>query len=429
MNNKRTFFVLLLVGLLAMCFSSVTAAEKPKKIIVACVKNTSDYKTIKPLIAKWSEKTGVEVEIIEEDTTTYVSSYVLAGRTGKPKLDVVAIWDFYIDQLYPMLIPLDGSYDSNISLSPKDKEDFLDIGLTEYKGHPYLLPYSLDTRLLYYRTDLLEKAGFTRPPETWKELVEYAQALTKDLDGDGNIDQWGFASICAPGQVYNTYTFFDFLFQGLGGIFDEKDKPIFNSSEGVKALQFMVDLRNKYKVMPPDVITYTNNEVHTGFLAGKFAMVNHWPYLFGMVKGSNVEGKVGYSKEAYCEGGKSVSVFNKWAFGIPKISEHKLTAWDLISYLTSTEAGIFEFSEQKDWPLRKSVYSAAEVQRLVPDSHREFSEVVFRIAREFSKPVLLPRAGEVSQIMADHIDKGMVGKTSPQETLDAAVAEISKLLR
>src|SRR5690606_13083568 len=123
---------------------------------------------------------------------------------------------------------------------------------------------------LYYRTDLLEEAGYTEPPQTWDELVEVAKALTKDVDGDGNIDQWGFVSLGLPGQVFNTYTFFDFLFQNGGQLFNEEGEPAFNSPEGVEALQFMVDLKNVHQVMPPDVVTYDNNEVHEGFLAGTF---------------------------------------------------------------------------------------------------------------------------------------------------------------
>lgn len=423
-HSWALFALLCLVVLL----SSVSVMAQDNKVVVAVPINTSDFRGAMPLIEQWSAETGITVEIIEENTSTYLSSYVLAGRTGNPRIDVVMFWDFYIDQLYPMLIPLDGSFDPAIALSDEDRADFLDIALTEYQGHLYMLPFSLDVRLFYYRQDLLEAAGFTRPPETWAELVEYAQALTQDLNGDGSIDQWGFASLGLPGQVFNTYTFFDLLFQNGGQVVDEAGLPLFNSPEGVEALQLMVDLRNTSRVMPEDVITYDNNEIHEGFVAGRFAMVNHWPYLMGMVNASDLAGSVNYALQPIPEGGQPLTTFNRWSFGIPAIAENKTAAWDLIQYLTSTEAGLSVYAMQLDWPLRRSVYESPEVAELIPEEHREFSEFIFSIADNNAIPVMLPRGAETSQILGEYIDRAMVGQMSAEEALNGAAADITTLL-
>ncbi len=431
--TKRLTLGLVLLITLALAIQptaslSTAKAQQADKITIALVLNTSDYKTVEPLVQQWAEETGVEVEIIEENTQTYVADYILAANTQSPKLDMIMFWDFYLDQLAPMLTPLDGSADPAVAISDEDRADFIDIALTDYNGHPYIMPYGLDVRLLYYRTDLLEEAGYTEPPQTWDELVEVAQALTKDLDGDGNIDQWGFVSLGLAGQVFNTYTFFDFLFQKGGQIFDEDGNPVFNSPEGVEALQYMVDLKNLYEVMPPDVISYDNNEVHEGFLAGKFAMTNHWPYLYGMTAGTDLEDVVGYALEPAPEGGSSMTTFNRWGFGIPSMSENKETAWDLIQYLTSTESGIFEYSQMLDWPVRTSVYESPELADLVPERHREFSEFVFNVAESYAETVILPRGGETSQILGEYIDQAMAGSMSPEDALNTAANSIAELL-
>lgn len=430
---KKKFGIALaltIVLVLAMqpVLSHSTVKARQEKLTIALVLNTSDYKTIEPLVQQWKEQTGVEIEVIEENTQTYVADYVLAANAKSPKLDMIMFWDFYLDQLAPMLTPLDGSVDPAVVLSDEDRADFIDIALTDYSGHPYIMPYSLDVRLLYYRTDLLEAAGFTEPPQTWDQLVEYAQALTKDLDGDGNIDQWGFVSLGLAGQVFNTFTFFDFLFQKGGQIFDENGKAAFNSPEGVAALQFMVDLKNLYKVMPPDVITYDNNEVHEGFLAGKFAMTNHWPYMFGMTAGTDLENVVGYALEPAPEGGASVTTFNRWGFGIPLMSENKELAWDLVKFLTNTQSGAFEYSQMLDWPMRASAYEVPEVMDQIPERHRLFSEFVFDVAKSHAETVILPRGGETSQILGDYIDQAMAGAMSPEEALNKAADAINQLL-
>jgi multiple sugar transport system substrate-binding protein len=410
------------------CFGHApSAAEDP--LIVALAANTSDYKTMQPLVEKWSKETGHPVRIINENTTTYPINYVLAARTGSPHIDVVAFWDFYIGQFNKFLVPLDGSADPDVNLSADDKSDFIQSAFAPYDGHPYLLPFSLDTRLFYYRKDLLEKAGFSKPPATWDELVKVGKALTKDTNGDGVIDQWGFATLGKPGDVFNVYSFLDFLFQAGGKFFDDSGKPAFNSPAGVKALQFFVDLRNKYKIMPPDVTTYDNTPLHTGFLNGTFAMVSHWPYMQGMLAGAKLDGKVGFAREPIPADGHDATVLNAWSFGIMKMSDKKKLAFDLIKYVTSQKAGTFEFSKQLDWPLRNSVYESASARDLVPQTHWDFSQLVFDIARKDGQVVRPPKAAEVGHILGEQIDRAMHGNVTPQEALDTAKQKIDSLLK
>ena len=39
------------------------------------------------------------------------------------------------------------------------------------------MPWYVETRLLYYRTDIAEKAGITEAPKTWDELKATARAM------------------------------------------------------------------------------------------------------------------------------------------------------------------------------------------------------------------------------------------------------------
>jgi multiple sugar transport system substrate-binding protein len=40
----------------------------------------------------------------------------------------------------------------------------------EYSGKRYGMPWILDTKYLFYNTEMLSKAGFSAPPKTWTEL-------------------------------------------------------------------------------------------------------------------------------------------------------------------------------------------------------------------------------------------------------------------
>src|SRR3712207_9432993 len=49
-----------------------------------------------------------------------------------------------------------------------------------YEGKIYAVPWYTDAGLLYYRQDLLEKAGYSEPPVTWDELEEMANKVKQD---------------------------------------------------------------------------------------------------------------------------------------------------------------------------------------------------------------------------------------------------------
>ena len=54
-------------------------------------------------------------------------------------------------------------------------------------------PVALQPQAIIYRKDRFE-AGLTIPT-TWDEFIDCAKALTKDSDGDGEVDQWGFGMV------------------------------------------------------------------------------------------------------------------------------------------------------------------------------------------------------------------------------------------
>jgi len=71
---------------------------------------------------------------------------------------------------------LDEQLAATPSLAP---DDFFSgsWGANEFAGHTYGVPWYVDTRLLFFRTDLLNEAGFERPPRTWDEWLEMSRAI------------------------------------------------------------------------------------------------------------------------------------------------------------------------------------------------------------------------------------------------------------
>ena len=59
--------------------------------------------------------------------------------------------------------------------------------------HHYQLVNSGTSFMSAFNVELATEAGLNidDPPDTWEEYLSWAEAMTKDTDGDGAIDQWG----------------------------------------------------------------------------------------------------------------------------------------------------------------------------------------------------------------------------------------------
>ena len=122
-------------------------------------------------------------------------------------------------------------------------------------GKTWGIPFQRSTVVLYYNKEAFKEAGLdpNRPPGTWQEMADYAQKLTK-RDASGNVTQWG-VQIPSSGFPY-------WLFQGLAiengvNLMNEAGTQVYyDKPEVIGALQYWVDLVNKYKVHPPGIVEW-----------------------------------------------------------------------------------------------------------------------------------------------------------------------------
>lgn len=89
------------------------------------------------------------------------------------------------------------------------------------------IPWYIDTRVLYYRTDLLKEAGYDQAPATWDEMKDAATKLN-----DRGDDVYGL-DIDRNDQI----TPFIFAWQN-GYEFEGKDKMNFDSPEFKEAIEY-----------------------------------------------------------------------------------------------------------------------------------------------------------------------------------------------
>jgi multiple sugar transport system substrate-binding protein len=112
-----------------------------------------------------------------------------------------------------------------------------------YQDKYYGLPWILDTKYLYYNTDMLEQAGITAPPKTWAELLEQAKII-KDKGIVEFPIVWSWAQAEAVICDYTT------ILAANGGSFFADGKPAFQTGGGLAALQYMVDSQTQGLSIP-----------------------------------------------------------------------------------------------------------------------------------------------------------------------------------
>src|SRR5438270_4738613 len=122
---------------------------------------------------------------------------------------------------------------------------------TFYQRQQFGLPLDVHPVGLYYNTRLFEEAGIVdasghaRPPATWDEFLADAQRMTRETDGAGRPDQWGFVF---TDQRNNWFTF---AYQFGGGILAPDGKSCaLESSQNREAMERMRDLIYRYRVAP-----------------------------------------------------------------------------------------------------------------------------------------------------------------------------------
>lgn len=128
---------------------------------------------------------------------------------------------------------------------------------------------------------LYNKKLMPNPPKNSDELISLGKKLTVDSDGDGKIDQWGL--------VFN-YTepfFFAPFIPAFGEDFLKNDvTPNLNTPALRNTFQFILDLRDKYKIIPKECDYETANAL---FKQGKAAMLINGDWSWGDYKEAKVD--------------------------------------------------------------------------------------------------------------------------------------------
>lgn len=228
-----------------------------------------------------------------------------------------------------------------------------------YKGKICAVPYNISTPVLFYNKGLMEKAGLdpTKPPSTWKELLEYSKKITKDTSGDGEPDIWGLNIADVP------WIFKSFLLQNENNIVQpiEKGKdiwelqPLFREKSAIETAEYWKQLITE-KAMPMGLHGLAEKQFlggTLGFYIGSSSRIGTWAgstaFDFGV-------GFLPAGKRLGIPIGGAVLVL------FPAKQEEMDATYKLIKWLTQPDK-VAEFSMKTGYvPIRKSALDLPEMK-------------------------------------------------------------------
>lgn len=287
------------------------------------------------LLGEWEKENNCKVNLTVVPWDKYEETYTTALNAGEGP-DV----GYMYNEMFPAYIDSGAVTDMSDYVTDEDKAEYKYLANGNMMGGQYGWPLVTGVPfVLYYNEDILAELN-EKAPETWEDFVRICKAATKDTDGDGEIDQYGYAtgmntSDIGAVQILNAY-YYSALWQNGGQIYNDDLKSVtFADKAGTEAMTWLKDLT---QYMNPDFMSQSWSDAFANvFGQGKAA--------FGVCRSSQTDETV--FAETYPELKwdyvTSLKNVDYGTFGatdcltLMSAAEDKDLAMDFIKYVTSAE--------------------------------------------------------------------------------------------
>ena len=287
------------------------------------------------LVAPYVEESGQEVEVVAIPWDSIDEKLTTAVASGDgPDLIQVGLSKLRTFADAGALLPLDDEIAAHPGLDPAN---FPAGVASSVGGEQVSVPWVSDTRVLFYRSDILAEVGIDAPPATWDELREDAKTLAARGEGQYGyyIPQWD-----SPLPLQMTWSF--------GGDVVDADGLINFDTEAFNAA---VDV---YLGLHADGSVPTNGDFDQtqGFISGIAPMLMSGPYLAAGITATapELEGKWGVTTIPAGADGDATSLFAGSNFGVWFNTDQKTASLDLLEYISSIDAQLSWYSINGELP-------------------------------------------------------------------------------
>lgn len=309
------------------------------------------------------------------------------------------------------LEPLDGRLTES-SLNGKLNKDMVESVKAAGGGDGtlYSVPSSANNGVLYYRTDLFEKAGLDEPT-TWDAFYAAADKLT-----DKGKNAFGYTIRGGSGSIAQA---FDAMYgqSGITSFWDAGKKTTVNDPENVEALEKYAALYKK--VTPAADVNNDFAKMTAQWDTGTIGMVNHNLGSYTDHVKALGTGKIRGIPQPVGPSGKRVQVSNPVdGLGLFKSSKNKEAAWKFIEFATSKEQNSRFNESAGQVPSNTEAADDAWIQKAEPtklaaQALNDGSTTIVQL------PYYLPDWNTLSKSESEPaFQKVLLGETSAKDFLD-----------
>jgi trehalose/maltose transport system substrate-binding protein len=314
------------------------------------------------LAAEFSKDTGIAVNLIPHPTASDAAYQQLARNFSAKSsdIDVMMLDVVWPGAFAPYLVDLKPALSANAAVQAQSI-----IANDTVGGHLVAMPWFGDYGILYYRTDLLKKYGYSAPPKTWEELGTMAAKIQAG-EQKTNKNFYGFVF---QGNAYEGLTCdsLEWIASSGGGNFIDNGKVTINNPKAVSILNLVRSWVGT--ITPRGVTSYMEEDARNVFDAGNAAFMRNWPYAYSISqdpKSSKVVGKFDVAVLPNDNGHPSVGTVGGWQLGVSKFSKNIPAAEELVRYLTSPAVEKFDAIFNSNVPTIPSVASDPQVRAANP---------------------------------------------------------------
>lgn len=411
----------LVAGMAAGCGSGSDSGSKDgeKETLSVWIPPLDDEteKNYVPLLDKFEEENNCELEFQIIPWDTYEEKYMTAINAGEgPDVGYMYV------EMFPTYIDSGAVVDMEEYLTEEDYEEYIYLDKGKMMGGTYGFPFSTGNPfILYYNEDILASLG-EQPPETWEDFKRICEKATKDTDGDGEIDQYGYAAgfnngDMSPLYLLNSY-YYSLIWQNGTDIYNDDLKSVrFNDEAGVEAVEF---LRSLTPYMPKDYMSLAATDAFSSVFGGGHA-------AFACARA--MQAQTDSFAETYPDLNWNyvTSLKNKQygTFGaadcltLMSACENKELAMDLIRYMAGPEV-MTEYHK---------IHFGAPMTVDEPYQGDEKLERILTEDRDKWRPLQAgPCGSDILLNLASQLQAVMSGDAEPQAALDEAAAYANDLL-
>lgn len=327
-----------LLLLLSLIFLSSCAGPKVETLRVSMSLSDEEWKVVKQEIIPYFEKeNNCRVQTLQAeagDLPQILQAMSVAGRMG---IDLFAQDNMRLSMLVEDDLVEDLS--NYRKFIPKTVERAL-IGVGEFNGKLYFMPYRPNVQIVYYNKDAFKKYGL-KPPRNWDELY-YVAKIFKQKEKIGRIllKAWGDGPTVT--QLY------EFIVSAGGDPFK------FNDRGCIETFKFLQKL---WPYVSPDSLKAKWNTSNDYIARESVYLMQNWPFGINIIvqdyKKKNIltyHGFSGPKREAHVIGGE--------VLGIPKGSKNKELALKFIQHLQSKRVQE-KLIQSLSWPsIRSDAYTS-----------------------------------------------------------------------